>query len=522
MWRLLLFLIGVTAAALSVAYLADRPGDVSVQWLGTIIETNIYVALLALGLALIALALLWGLIRYFLGRPRAVRQYLATRNEERGREAITRGMIAAELGDADVVGRSASAARKALPADPLTALLRVKAARLAGDSETARAVLEDMTLKSETELVGLHGLYLEAKRESELEAARQFAERALESNPRLAWSSAAVLDLQARAGDWQGALETLSKAERAGHHAYAEVQRKRAVLLTAQALEKQLGEPEGARELALEAHKLAPGLVPAASLAARLVAAQGSERQAGKIIAKTWALSPHPDLATAYAYLRMGDSPRERLARVRELADSSRETLEGAIAIASAALDAREWQDARAVLAPLLEDRPTARVFSLMARAEEGESSDTGRVREWLARALRAPRDPAWMSDSVVFKDWAPISPMSGALDTFTWMAPVEALEGSETPIIEAAGSSGEEIQTASEPARLAQQSDGQDGKGANDNQGEAAEVLISEPERSSTTLARAPDDPGERGTYVEEEGASEKPVPGPPPESSS
>ena len=56
MWRLLLFLVGVTAVALPVAYLADRPGYVSVQWLGMIIETNIYVALLALGLAMIALA----------------------------------------------------------------------------------------------------------------------------------------------------------------------------------------------------------------------------------------------------------------------------------------------------------------------------------------------------------------------------------------------------------------------------------------------------------------------------------
>ena len=532
MWRVLLFVVVVTLAAMAGAGLADLPGEVSVSWLGYHFEDiNIYAAMVAIVFAAAVLMLLWSLLRYVIGRPRAIRRYMAKRNEERGREAITRGMIAAELGDQDVVGRSAQTARKALPADPLTALLAVKAARLSGDRETARALLEDMTQSSETKLAGLHGLYLEAKRENELEAARQFAERALEENPRLAWSAQALLDMQAKQNDWQGALETLQTLERAGNIPRDEARRKRAVLLTAQAFAIEEGDLDQARELALEAHGLAPELVPAASLAARLLAAQDSERRARRVLTTTWALSPHPDLATAFAYLRMGDGPVERLSRVRELAASADDEGEGAIAIGRAAIEARDWQAARDALEPLLEAKPTARAFSLLARVEEGASGNTGRVRELLARALRAPRDPAWMSDGIVYKDWAAVSPLTGELDSFVWMAPVEALEGAETPIIEAG-------ETASDVARAQETGDQQESQPPDDavvqgddrdavREAESAEdetaAMLREVEEvaASLTLDHRPDDPGERGAYVDDEAKREQPVSSPEPERS-
>jgi HemY protein len=61
-----------------------------------------------------------------------------------------------------------------------------------------------------------------------------------------------------------------------------------------------------------------------------------------------------------------------------------------------------------------------------MARIEGGEKRDAGRVREWLARAVRAPRDATWIADGVTSDEWAPISPVTGALDAFEWRVPVD------------------------------------------------------------------------------------------------
>ena len=51
-----------------------------------------------------------------------------------------------------------------------------------------------------------------------------------------------------------------------------------------------------------------------------------------------------------------------------------------------------------------------------MARIEGEQHNDTGRVREWLARAVNAPRDPAWTADGIVSDRWAAISPVTASL----------------------------------------------------------------------------------------------------------
>src|SRR5207237_2666380 len=160
-------------------------------------------------------------------------------------------------------------------------------------------------------------------------------------------------------------------------------------------------ERDRAITIAVEATKLAPDLVPAAALAGRLLADGGEPRKAGKIVEAAWRANPHPDLAEIYAHLRLADTARERLARVQALARQAEGHIESAIAVARAALDAREFAVAREALAPLVAE-PTQRVAMLMAELEELEHGDVGRARQWMARALRAARDPAWTADGVV------------------------------------------------------------------------------------------------------------------------
>jgi HemY protein len=178
--------------------------------------------------------------------------------------------------------------------------------------------------------------------------------------------------------------------------------------------------------------------VPAGEIAGRILASKGESRQASRIIARTWKLSPHPDLAIVYAFAKPGEPPRERVKRVKQLASLTPGDVEGQIAIATAAIEAHEWQEARNALEPYLDGRPSARICMLMARIESGELGDKGREREWLARALRAPRDRAWIADGYVSDRWLPVSPVTGAVDAFEWKAPMDAIgRGDDTLIIE-------------------------------------------------------------------------------------
>jgi HemY protein len=100
---------------------------------------------------------------------------------------------------------------------------------------------------------------------------------------------------------------------------------------------------------------------------------------------------------------------------------------EGAVAVAQAALEAREWPAARDALAAHVKSSPNSRVCALMAEIAEGEG-DRGLAREWLSRAVRAPRGPQWTADGFVSDEWLPASPVTGELGAFQWKVPVEGL----------------------------------------------------------------------------------------------
>ena len=124
-------------------------------------------------------------------------------------------------------------------------------------------------------------------------------------------------------------------------------------------------------------------------MAGRILAAQGNASRAAKILTEAWKTSQHPDIALIYAYARSGDAPRDRLARVKSLVASGPASLEGDIAVAVAAIEAKDWAAARLALEPHLANTPPARVCRLMARIEAGQNRNSGRVREWLAKAAR-------------------------------------------------------------------------------------------------------------------------------------
>jgi HemY protein len=427
MIRVVAFLVLAGLAASAAVWLADRPGEISILWLDRRIETSVMVVAVAL-VALVALAIAaWSLLRFMFRSPALFRLALRERRRRKGYEAISRGLIAIGAGDMRAARRFADSAERGAPTEPLTLLLLAQAAQLSGDRAGAEEAFRAMAGRADTRLLGLRGLYVEAQRRDDAAAARRFAEEAAKAAPALAWAGQAVLEFRCAAGDWAGALAILDGNRKSGVLGKDAYRRQRAVLLTARALGLDESERELARTLSIEAAKLAPDLVPAAALAGRFLAENGETRKAGRILEAAWKAHPHPDLADTYANLRLSDSARERLKRVQSLTRQPAGHGEGALAVARAALDAREFAVARAALDPLAKE-PTQRVAMLMAELEQAEHGDEGRAREWMARALHAARDPAWTADGFVSDHWLPLSPVTGRLDAFQWKVPVEEL----------------------------------------------------------------------------------------------
>jgi len=439
MLRVLVFIAVASALAFGAVWLAERPGEVSIVWGGMTIETT--VAMAAIGVALLVFAgmMLWSLLRFMLGLPTAFSFASRARKRTRGYEAVSRGMVAIGAGDPSAARRHASDARKLIPDEPLALLLSAQSAQLSGDKPAAEAAFKDMLEEPTTRVLGLRGLFVEARRRGDQISARAFADEAVRLSPSLAWANDALLEFHSTAGDWAQARTAVERRAALRLSDKTESRRHRAVLLAAEALAKQDANPTDALSAALEALKLAPGLTPAAALAGRMLSARGDLRKAARVLEAAWREQPHPDLAAAYVNLRNGDSQKDKLDKAQALMKLKPTDPESVFAVADAAIVARDYPLARKALSPLLAAVPTVRACLLMARIEDGEHGSAGRAREWLTRSVRAPRDNAWVADGIVSETWLPVSPVSGRLDAFAWTLPPPVL-GSAAPAFEEFG----------------------------------------------------------------------------------
>ena len=437
MFRIILFLVLIALAAAGAAWVADQTGDVALSWGGWRVVTTLPVFVLALGVVVVAAMLAWTLLRALWRMPDRIRRGRRERRQARGRHAITQGLLAIGHGDSTAARAHAEVARRHAAHDPLALLLHAQSAQLDGDRAGAQRAFRAMAEREDTRLLGLRGLFIEAQRADDPVAAVMIAEEALKLAPSSTWASHAVLGFRCAKGDWNGALAILDNDLAAGLIDKPAYRRQRGVLLTARALELETVDRDRSRDSVMEAVKLAPTLVPAAVLASKYESEAHQVRRAMRIVEAAWLAQPHPDLADAYAHVRLGDSARQRLVRVETLAAKAPGHLEGALAVARAAIDASEFARAREALAPFVA-APTQRVAMLMAEIERTEHGDSGRARAWTLRAVRALHDPVWTADGYVSDRWRPVSPVSGRLDAFQWQTPVAALPSDKAAAIEA------------------------------------------------------------------------------------
>lgn len=455
MLRIVLFLVLIALAAAGAAWVADQSGDLVLTAGSFRISTTLPRFVFLLGLFAAAVVLVWSILTTIWRMPGRLRRRRQEKRHARGRHAVTQGLLAVGHGDAALARRHAQAARRHAPNDPLALLLHAQSAQLEGNRDEAQRAFRAMAEREDTRLLGLRGLFIEAQRADDAVSAVMIAEEAIKLSPSSTWASHAVLGFRCARGDWGGALAILDSNLSAGLIDKPTYRRQRGVLLTARALELETMDRDVARESAMEAVKLAPTLVPAAVLAAKFESEAHQVRRAMKRVEAAWLANPHPDLADAYAHVKLGDTAWHRLQRIETLAAKTPADnpghIEGQLAIARAAIDASEFARAREVLAPYLAD-PTQRVALLMAEIERTEHGDGGRARAWTLRAVRARLDPAWTADGYVSERWRPVSPVTGRLDAFQWQTPVASLPSDRGPTIES--SAFEEAMLAAPPPK--------------------------------------------------------------------
>jgi HemY protein len=418
-----------------IAWLISLPGTAMIEIAGYRMQPRLGMAAFLVAAALAAVILLWSLVRRILDAPRYFAKLNRDRRRDLGVAALSDGFIALQAGDPNRARVLAREARSNLPRNHAAQLLEARSDLALGDMQSAREHYRALITNKKTAVAALAGLYEQARTQGRTDAALSFAQKAVALAPQTRWASDAVLDDLTRRGQWENALRRVAEETAITREEKMIKRRKQAVLETALARELADTDPLGALDHALVALKLVPDFVPSALIAARVQSNRGEVRKSMSLLRRVWRATSHPHVATLYANAQSGASATERLKRIRELIDSPPPNRPAAIVLARAAVDAYDWPAARNALANYSVADPTQAVCLLMAEIEEGQNADQGKAREWLARAVRAPRDPVWVADGITSDDWEPVSPVSGELDAFEWRVPLSTVSAKSDPL---------------------------------------------------------------------------------------
>ncbi|MFA7430879.1 MAG: heme biosynthesis HemY N-terminal domain-containing protein [Rhodospirillaceae bacterium] len=427
MVRLIAFLIVVGLLVAGAVWMAENPGAVTVHWLGWRIDTSVPLLLLALALLVGLFWLLRGILATIFGLPGAFGRRRREKRRRKGLAALADGFAAIIAEDTYSARKKAAEAQDALNDDSAATLLLARAALLGDDTKAARTLNEKLLKRRETEIAGLRGLMDEALSEGRLDEAADFAARAFDRNPRAGWAGLALFNAQVKRRQWDAALATLETARKSGIFTATEADRRKATILVARCDEAIAGgQTYEATRLAKRAVDADPDLLPARIRLARSHAAERNVSKAASVVEDAWRRAPHPELAEVYSGLWDDEDALKRASRAQHLAESNPEHLESRLLVASAALDAELWGQARSRLKPPIDAGVRdARLARLMARLEEGEHGNLPDALRWMRQAAEvAGQEPdSWRCTACGTRSakWEPSCPSCGTFASMTW-----------------------------------------------------------------------------------------------------
>ncbi len=396
MVRLAFLLIIAVAAALASWQAAGDPGVVRVEWGGWRIDTSALFAMLAIILVVAVALPLLRMIMFLMDAPGRIGKASERSRVRRGNEALALGLIAAEAGEFEEARRQADKAQDLIDEPRLATLLQARAAEVAGDFPAAERAYSGMLQNEDTELLGRKGLLTAALKRGDRTSAMSHAEAALRSSKTASWPFQSLFELKVQAGDWEGALDALEAGEKRKLIEDRVAKRRRAVLMTAAAAKAERERrPDKAADMAQKAFRTAPGFAPAASVAARLLVAEGKEERAAAILEEAWENAPHPAIAHAYRDLKSGESRESRAQRMAALIERRRDHRESRIVAAELAAERGDWGAAQTALDDAYREFPSSRICALFAAVARGRGDDNA-ARTWLNQAAAAPREPDW------------------------------------------------------------------------------------------------------------------------------
>lgn len=389
-WILFFLLSAVALVSLGILYIRD-PGYVAITWIGYEVQLSAVVAFLILAFLFFILILVWWVISWLLRIPHKWSSFFRRSQKERAKHELLELLSSYE---AEVVTDALQHQKRGaslLSTNPFFLWVSGNTFEKAEKHFEAEECFIALSKNPPAAFLGLKGQICAAMHRSDFKTAYDLLKRAQKLAPTSPWVLKHLLALTREKKNFEEQEKLILRLEDLGYFTSDQSKKQIAQVQYQQALQPKISLTQ--KEVFLrQAHYLDPSLSEATEILAPLLHEQGHTTYALTALAATWPLAPIQKLGDLYLQIC---SPQDELGAFQEaknLVKDNPQNPESLFFLARTALKAKLWGEARAFLTPLLEQKPTANVYQLLAHLELEEKHDWKAAIKWLEEGIQAPR----------------------------------------------------------------------------------------------------------------------------------
>ena len=347
-------------------------------------------------------------------------------NKEKGYNAFVSGMIALANKDYKRAILESKKISNHLDDNPsLAFLLKSEIFKVEKKYDELSVVYENMSKNKHTENLGYRGMMEQYLRAQDYHHAFIYGERLFNNNPFIEKIYDTLVSIIAKTNNWQQLLIISDRAFSKKIIDKKVYEENKSIGFFEIAKIKQLSEIEESLKYMQKALKFRKNFPPYIKLYINLLIQNKNYNLAKKSIKKAWNELPHAEykesILSLAAHLEI-----EMLELVEYIAGTSYKNEESIILMVEALIESKKWDDARNQIKDLLDVRPKKEVCLLMAKIEEGDSSDVQKINAWTQRAKDGAANNIWICtiSKKSQQTWSSVSE-AGYFNSLEWRQPI-------------------------------------------------------------------------------------------------
>ena len=347
-------------------------------------------------------------------------------NKEKGYNAFVSGMIALANKDYKRAILESKKISNHLDDNPsLALLLKSEIFKVEKKYDELSVVYEDMSKNKHTENLGYRGMMEQYLRVQDYHHAFIYGERLFNNNPFIEKIYDTLVSIIAKTNNWQQLLIISDRAFSKKIIDKKVYEENKSIGFFEIAKIKQLSEIEESLKYMQKALKFRKNFPPYIKLYINLLIQNKNYNLAKKSIKKAWNELPHAEykesILSLAAHLEI-----EMSELVKYIAGTSYKNEESIILMVEAFVESKKWDDARNQIKDLLDVRPKKEVCLLMAKIEEGDSSDVQKINAWTQRAKDGAANNIWICtiSKKSQQTWSSVSE-AGYFNSLEWRQPI-------------------------------------------------------------------------------------------------